>query len=235
MPKKYGGLIYKKEIDRKNVWNNKSIQVNRILQDMYSKAMVFTADNKGIKYNSGVGPPEGYYLYNLVKENKLKHILEVGMAYGTSALYMCEALKENKSGVLTSIDPFQSTQWQGIGMLNIRRAKLNKFHKLIENYSCLAMPDLITKKAKYDLIFIDGMHLFDYTLIDVFFAVSLLNKNGIIVIDDIRHAGVKKALKHMLANYKFLRYIEDTAVAETMATFVKADEDTREWNFHADF
>jgi len=40
-----------------------------------------------------------------------------------------------------------------------------KRHKLYEKKSYVALPLLIKKKLKFDFIFIDGFHTFDYTLI----------------------------------------------------------------------
>ena len=82
---------------------------------------------------------------------------------------------------LVSIDPFQSTQWEGIGRLNVQRAGLGEFHHVFEAKDFVAMPKLLEeveqgRRQKFDLIFIDGMHLFDYTLLDFFYADKLLFK-----------------------------------------------------------
>lgn len=225
-----------------NIWERTDIQVNTVLQKMYSEQAVYDKNNKKIKYNSGVGPVEGWHLYNLVKSNQFNKILEVGMAYGTSALFMCQALKENNApGYLISIDPNQSTQWEGIGRLNIERAGLLKYHRIMETTSDKAMAYLLSSNIdgdapeSFDMVFVDGMHLFDYTLLDIYFAAKLVRLYGVIVIDDIRHKGVAKAIKYINLNYKFLKLIEINVASQTMATYVKIADDTRLWNFHIEF
>ena len=193
-------------------------------------------ENVKIKYNSGVGPVEGWHLYSLVKKNNYANLLEIGMAYGTSALFMCQALKElGGKRKLTSIDPFQSTQWKNIGVLNIQRAKLSDYHAVIEKTSDDAMADLLRQKKSFDLVFIDGMHLFDYTLLDIYFAAKLVRINGVIVVDDVRHRGVRKAIEYVKKNYNFLFFIDNTVANSTMNTFVKIADDTRNWDFHVEF
>jgi predicted O-methyltransferase YrrM len=225
-----------------NIWERTDIQVNNVLQKMYFEQAVYDKNNKKIKYNSGVGPIEGWHLYNLVKSNQFNKILEVGMAYGTSALFMCQALKENNApGYLISIDPNQSTQWEGIGRLNIERAGLLKYHRIMETTSDKAMAYLLSSNIdgdapeSFDMVFVDGMHLFDYTLLDIYFAAKLVRLYGVIVIDDIRHKGVAKAIKYINLNYKFLKLIEINVASQTMATYVKIADDTRLWNFHIEF
>ena len=97
------------------------------------------------------------------------------------------------------------------------------------------------KCPRLDMVFIDGMHLFDYTLLDFFYADKMLNINGLIIIDDIRHAPVQKLIQYVKKNYyRCYRFIE-TPCSETMATFVKVQHEVidsngnRKWNSHVDF
>jgi len=214
---------------------------------MYGTRAVRDASGAEHKYTSGVSPREGYFLYDLVRRNGVRRALEVGMAFGTSALYICEGMRAagegtaadgtvGNHGSLTSIDPFQSTQWHGIGQLNLERAELTALHQLIEEPSHFAMPKLLEAGEQFDLVFIDGMHLFDYTLLDVFYATKLLRQGGVLVIDDARHRGVADALRYIDTNYtKMLRRIGDAASRDTMATYIKVAEDAREWNEHTAF
>jgi predicted O-methyltransferase YrrM len=192
------------------------------------------------KLNSAINPLEGKHLYDLVYNNNFKKTLEIGLANGLSALYLCQALydlnkKEKKNRKHIAIDPYQKKQWNNAGIIQIKKAKLNNLFNHIESFSHLILPELITKGNKFDLIFIDGMHLFDYTLIDLFFADKLLDINGIIVLDDIKHPGVKKAFNFVLKNYVHWRLIKKTNVNDTSATFIKTDDDSRKWNFHKNF
>lgn len=236
-------LNYEKELPKNEgrevaYWKRKDLQPNKTLKDLFKLNGVNLDDGTFINFSSGISPKEGWYLYNLVLKNKnINKILEVGMANGTSALYMCQALHDSnkKDGSLTSIDPNQSTQWKNVGITQIERASLDNYHNLIQNTSDIAMANLLEEKEKFDMIFIDGMHLFDYTLLDIYYAVKLVKINGIIVIDDIRHSGVKDAIQYVKKNYNMLKYIPDDLSHDTMATFVKIKEDDRKWDFHKIF
>jgi len=109
--------------------------------------------------------------------------------------------------------------------------------RVIEEPSYLALPlllaDVQTKRAEpFDLIFVDGMHLCDYTLVDNFFAALLLRPGGILLLDDVRHRGVKPAFDYACTNYP---HIKNTVCADTLATFVTTGSDTRAWDFHVPF
>jgi predicted O-methyltransferase YrrM len=230
-------------ITKNNMWTNENLIVNDTLKQIFKTSKVLDKDNKEHKFHAGVNPIEGRYLYDCVKDNLYNRVLEIGCAYGTSGLYFTQAFQDNNldDAKLRSIDPMQSTMWMGIGKLNIERANLGKYFKLIEEKSYLAMPLLLNAKKKYDLIFIDGMHLFDYTLLDLFFADQLTKVGGLILLDDIRHRGVNKAYNYILKNYKHWRLIKYTPCSDTLATFIKLKEEeigepgSREWFTHHDF
>jgi len=90
------------------------------------------------------------------------------------------------------------------------------------------------------MIFIDGMHLFDYTLLDFFYADLMLEVNGLIVIDDIKHPSVLKCIDYINTNYKHYKLVK-TPCSSSAATYVKLFDDVidapgcRKWNTHTDF
>ena len=120
------------------------------------------------------------------------------------------------------------------------RAGLAARSVVIEEPSYIAMPRLLAgihagTAEPFDAVLVDGMHLFDFTLVDLFFAALLLRRGGALLLDDIRHEGVRPAYDYIQRNYGNLRLVEDTGCAETLATFVKVGDDTRSWDFHVPF
>ena len=156
------------------------------------------------------------------------------MAYGISSMYMLLGLKKLKKDdiKLDSIDPFQETQWNNFGIKLVKKIKMEKYHQLYEDKSYIVLPKLLEKKNEYDLIFIDGWHTFDYTLLDFFYANLLLKKGGIIVIDDAYHQGVNKCLRYLDSNYKNYKRIKSPP---TVGAYEKIGDDEREWSFHTNF
>ena len=67
---------------------------------------------------------EGELIQRIIAEIKPRTTLEIGCAYGVSTLYICEALASLPDARRSHIvlDPFQSTQWRGIGIRNARDA-----------------------------------------------------------------------------------------------------------------
>jgi len=196
--------------------------------------------NNYVKVHSNIKNDEGKLLYNLIRKTDARNVLEIGMAYGLSSLFILQSLKYftlkhkiKEQYNLTSIDPFQTTQWDNLGVQNLINAHLDNNHTLIEQKSYISMPILLNDKKIYDIIFIDGWHTFDYTLLDLFYAYLLVKKNGFIVIDDALHPGVNKVTKYIETNYSFLKKV--FTEVKTVAVYQKIGDDNREWNFHKDF
>jgi predicted O-methyltransferase YrrM len=194
-------------------------------------------DNKifGKKISSETKPYECINLYNLIYDNNIDSTLEIGMAQGFSSAWICKAHSDKKSGSHTSIDPFQESQWENIGMKLIDKCGYTKMFNIIQEKSFIALPKLLG--AKYGLVYIDGFHTFDYTLVDFFYADNLLKVGGFIVIDDTELLPVKTCVEYIKFNYKHYRKIKSVP---TQAIFQKIDEDQRlssenGWKFHRNF
>jgi len=155
-----------------------------------------------------IGEKEGDFLLNIITKNKCKKVVEVGFADGVSAAYMLTAL-HNISGHLTSIDPFETTQWKDAGTQLVKLMKMHTIHTLVQEKSHIALPELLKThgEGSFDMVYIDGWHTFDYTLLDVFFAEKLIRLNGIIIIDQATHPGVETCVKYLNTNWKFLQPI----------------------------
>ena len=131
---------------------------------------------------------------NLMNEMQATQTLEVGMAYGTSALTFC-AMHSNlnlQQPRHTAIDPFELSVYDDCGVLNIERANLGKYLKVYYERSCLVLPQLISQREIYDLIYIDGSHLFEDVFLDVYFGMRLLRPGGVILIDDSSDPRISK-------------------------------------------
>lgn len=170
-----------------------------LLDEILNSRMVQDVDGNQLPLTSEVDPGEGELLAKMVSEHKVTNTIEVGCAYGISSLYICGALAQKESPSHTIIDPFQNTDWKGIGVNNLKRAGID-FITLIEEPSEYALPRLCQEGKKYDLALIDGNHTLDHTLVDFFFVNKLLNEGGIVLIDDLTFPGIKKVIRYVL-NY----------------------------------
>src|SRR5438105_10434997 len=98
---------------------------------MYETGRALTRDGQTIGLHSVVTAEFANALYALVKRERPKFVLEVGLAHGATALAIATALEENGFGRLLSIDPFQQTKWQGVGLAAIERSGLGALHTVI--------------------------------------------------------------------------------------------------------
>ena len=198
---------------------------DELIESKYLKKLLlykhfYNEENKDLReINSNISLNEGIELFKIIKEYKPKKIVEIGFATGISTLFMLCALEKNN--VLYSIDPYQKIQWNKFGLINVNNLleELNlpkTMHKFIEDYS----NNFFSKtKESFDLVLIDGDHSYNGTMIDLYGANKILKNNGILIIDDVLHYDVKKALANFLKKNNNYQKI-DTTLA-TMNFYIK--------------
>jgi len=144
-----------------------------------------------IKFNENLGHIkrlqlsilQGNFLQFLIKIKNFKSCLEIGTFTGYSSLSMALALP--KYGKVHSID--NNLSKNKIANSFFEKAKVKKKIKTEISDGNIAMDRLIKNKKKFDLIFIDAdkenyVSYFNKSL-------KLLNKNGLIVVDNILWKG----------------------------------------------
>ena len=62
------------------------------------------------------------------------------------------------------------------------------------------LPQLVKDGEKFDLIYVDGSHLFEDVFVDTYFAIRCLSDDGVILFDDSAQHHVQKALRFVRAN-----------------------------------
>ena len=146
----------------------------------------------------------------LLKENCL-NTLEIGLAFGASALTFLSTLKEidNSSSNHSAIDPFQKRDFANSAINRIKNAKLDQKFNFFDSPSYEVLPELLKNKKKYDLIYIDGSHRFEDIFVDFYYSSLILEMNGIILFDDCTRLDAYKVIKFIKTNYKrFFNEIE---------------------------
>lgn len=174
--------------------------MNEILRDMVSTGRVRAKTGEQLEHAAGITPEEGELLARLVREQKPRVSLEVGLAYGTSALYLCDALAQVGARRHYIIDPNQSGEWKGIGIENLRRAGHGGLVELREKPSLVALPELLAEGVRLDFVFHDGWHVFDQTLCDFVFIDKMLEVGGLLAFDDSTWPSMRKVLRYLVTN-----------------------------------
>jgi predicted O-methyltransferase YrrM len=213
---------------------------------------------------SAVTAESGTLLYDFIRTFKPERTLETGMAYGMSTLFICQALQDNEAGHHTAIDPFQLTEFKSIGLLNIERAHLTPRLRFHAAASDVVLPQLCAEGQTLDFAFIDGWHLFDFTLVDFYYIDKLLRVGGHVAFDDLWLPAVRKVVSFVLRNKAYTlvrvssthpapmwkqairigrRLVQDPfgpgwrakLLPQNVAFLRKVADDSRGWQFHRRF
>ena len=176
-----------------------------------------------------ISPGEGQELHDTLLTVKPEYALEIGFLHGYSTLNMLQALAEIGHGKLLSIDPGQFGAYaRGIGLMNVRRAGLQRFHVFWPESSQFALPRLCRLEVPIQFAFIDGNHLVDYTMLEFFYLDKLIPRGGILVFHDYMNPSVHTATKFIEANHS---YSVLPCAEENLRMLVKRDEDVRPWYY----
>lgn len=179
---------------------------------------------------------QGIYLYDICLSIRPKETLEIGLAFGFSTIFILAALADGGGGRHTAIDPHQRTTWQGIGLSHATELA-DSTHGL--HFKCLAersdraIVDLIRKKRRFELIFIDGNHRFDDVLIDFTLSAQLCSIAGYIVLDDMCLPSVRLVASFIRKNRS--DFVEMPSTSKNMGIFKKIAWDLRPWSHFIPF
>ena len=181
--------------------------MNPVLADILRSKQTLSGDGtRSIDVHSAISLEEGELLSRLITERKPAVSLEVGLAFGISALFICEAMKASTPRPRhIVIDPAQHAEayWRGAGLANLERAGYREFVEFIEKPSQIAMPELVASGRRIDFAFIDGEHTFDHVLVDFFFVDQLLNVGGVVVLDDTGWPAIRRAARFIASNRSY--------------------------------
>lgn len=182
---------------------------------------------------TGVPPSQGMWFYDLCRSLKPDATLEVGFAYGFSAVFFLAASAANKAGHHTAIDPFQRSHWHGIGLANVRAVGAESSFRLIEERSDRAATDLGRQNSTFDVIFIDGNHRLDDVLVDFYLYAPLCKIEGLIVLDDMWMSSIQTVASFVGSNRP--DFTEIATHHPRISAFKRVGEDRREWDYFQPF
>src|SRR4051794_23815006 len=204
-----------------------------LIDRIYATGKVEAADGSPLDaFPEALPEAHAREIARIVRDLDLVRTLETGMAYGLSTLAICGVHEERARGEHVAIDPHQSSDWQGIGVLNLERAGLAGRARVIEARSDEALPRLRDEGLRIDFALIDGLHLFDTTLVDFFHADRMLDTGGVVVFHDTWMPAVAQAVAYVESNRAYERL---NAGDRAMAALRKTGDDDRPWDFHEDF
>ena len=128
-----------------------------------------------------------------LKGLKYLDFLEIGSYEGRSSIWLLENIINDDTCNLTCIDSFIDDDYEKKNKKNL----INQFLENIQPYqnkvrvfhqeSFLALNSLLNSGSKFDFIYIDGSHKCIDCYLDIFFSWKLLNKGGMLIVDDYKY------------------------------------------------
>ncbi|WP_232662595.1 class I SAM-dependent methyltransferase [Pseudonocardia sp. TRM90224] len=132
----------------------------------------------------------------------VSRVVEIGLAYGSSALAIGEALVTvgGESPTHLIIDPFQATEYGGVGWRQLQDAGLDTIATLVEQPSSAALPGLVADGFTTDAAFVDGSHRFHEVFLDLYYLRKIVVPGGLVLLDDHWWPSVRSAARYYVTN-----------------------------------
>ncbi len=172
-----------------------------LVEDSLRTKQVRTIDGTAtLPLKDSIDEPIGALLQKLIAEKRPSVTMEIGLAYGLSTLFICEALAKVGGQRHIAIDAFQSSIWSGIGLHHVRAAGYGHLLELREELSQDALPRMFAEGMRVDFAYIDGTHTFDQKIVDFFYVDRILNVGGVIVFDDCDWPSIHQVCRFIATN-----------------------------------
>ena len=149
--------------------------------------------------HDGITAKECQLMFDLLIREKPEYTAEIGCANGGSTYNIAQALEHNGRGHHYAVDPFQETYWKNLGKIKISAANLSHrvtFHDRFPE-------DVFSTLPQLDFVFIDGSHLFDFTIVDFVVSDKRLKVGGIMAFHDSWMGAIRGVLRFVLSNRSY--------------------------------
>jgi predicted O-methyltransferase YrrM len=149
---------------------------------------------------------EGEFIAGLVRSERPRATLEIGMAWGVSTLFILRALFENGGEFRPHvvIDPFEASVFHNAARRALNDLEIADRVEFYEEPSDLTLARLLRDRRSFDLAFVDGNHRFDCVFTDLRFIHQLLKPGGVVIFDDTDWDGVNLACRFAETNFKYV-------------------------------
>ena len=141
---------------------------------------------------------DGDALRDVLIADAARVVIEIGLAYGSSALAIGEALCASGAATVSHIviDPFQETAYDMVGWDVLAEAGLAEHTTFYAEASSMVLPRLTAEGLVADAAFVDGSHRFHEVFVDLYFLRKLVRPSGLLVLDDVTWPSVATALSY---------------------------------------
>jgi predicted O-methyltransferase YrrM len=140
-------------------------------------------------------------LRDLLIAERVRSVVEIGLAYGSSALAIAEALVSlgDADARHLIIDAYQDL-FAHAGWEVLEAAGVTRLCTLLRERSQLALPRLVAEGRVADAAFVDGSHIFHNVFVDLAFLREVVRPGGLVILDDCRLPSVATAVRYFEIN-----------------------------------
>ena len=170
---------------RDAITNTKKLQDH--IADFFNnlKSEKYPSKKKPYPTEYSIDDKSGLFLYLLCKLTKPEQIVETGVAYGLSSVYVLQALEENKKGSLHSIDgvfsPWQTKEMIGSAIPSNLKKRWN-FHF---GSSTKNLNNVLSSVSSVDIFLHDSLHTYKNMMFEFEMAWPCISSGGFLISDDI--------------------------------------------------
>ena len=181
----------------------------------------------------------GEALRDWVTREGAAQTIEIGLGYGISALFVCEALRTNGDPTARHVvlDPNQATRFANCGLQFLEEAGVVELVEYHAEQSQIALPRFAAEGRSFDLAFVDGNHRFDGIFLDLVYLGRLLRAGGIVFLDDYQLPAVARAASFFVKNLGWV--LEEVSAADDLHQWAVLRTalvpDTRAFDYYVDF
>lgn len=136
-----------------------------------------------------------YFNVNLETINNQTKILEIGTYCGVSLVHILQEIPNSKATVIDKwVNYDECSLLQGVNFLKVKETfynnmkvsgQIDKLENVYNEDSHKILMNLLKMNEKFDLIYVDGSHRCLDCYLDIEISFELLNKKGILIIDDV--------------------------------------------------
>ena len=143
-------------------------------------------------------------LREIVRNEHARVVIEIDLAYGSSALAIAAALlgSGHADARHVIIDAYQA-DFHDAGWNAIVAAGVSDLCQLVRERSQIALPRLVADGFVADAAFVDGSHVFHNVFVDLFFLREIVRPGGLVILDDCDWPSVATAVSYFERNARW--------------------------------
>jgi predicted O-methyltransferase YrrM len=131
---------------------------------------------------------ERVFLYSITRAVRPERVLEIGTSQGGSALIMTNALEENGSGQVYTVDP--------LPRIDLKPERFRGRLHVIQDFSPAGVDQAAALAGgPFDFVLIDGLHIHDQTAKDIAASLTHAADEAYILLHDAFHFGISEAIR----------------------------------------